>query len=123
MARYERDAAATGQARLKLGKEIMAEHANNFHALAALYQPINPDGSMRDGGDWTKFEKFAVLAVEAASRVAPFESPRYAAIAVASAPPSSREAQLSSLSPRERLDQLLAEMGQRLAAAGTETTQ
>lgn len=114
LAQYERAAAATGEARKKLCKEIMAEHANYFHALAAVYQPLNPDGTIRPDGDWGKFVQFATLAVDAASKGAPYESPRYAAIAVVQAPPSSRDAQLAELSPRERLDTLLRDIDKRL---------
>lgn len=114
LAQYERAAAATGEARKKLCKEIMAEHANYFHGLAAMYRPFNEDGTVRHEGNVEKFVQFASLAVEAASKGAPYESPRYAAIAVVQAPPSSREAQLAGLSPREQLDTLLRDIDKRL---------
>lgn len=114
LAQYERAAQATGRERRKLCKEIMAEHANYFHDLAAMYQPLNPDGTERREGDWTKFVQFSVLAVEAASKGAPYESPRYAAIAIASTPPGSRESQMEAMSPRERMLTMLRDIEKRL---------
>ena len=103
-----------GESRPKLAKDVLEEFMLYFASAAAVYQPFNPDGTPRPEGNAAEFQKNAILAVDAATRLAPFQSPRYAAIAVSQVPPGSRDAQLAELSPRARIDIMLRDIADRI---------
>lgn len=67
----------------KLGKEILSDFANVLASAAAYYQP-RPDGS-NPYADEKQFKYYAELAIFAADKAAPFESPRLSAVAVGTA--------------------------------------
>jgi hypothetical protein len=84
----------------KLGKEVLEEFMNMFGGIAASFQPLPeiPGQSLtsRDikrwagGADEPLFEKYAKLALKAASELADFQSPRFAPVHVPAPPPESR---------------------------------
>lgn len=65
----------------KLGKEILSEFANAMAGAAAYYQPT-PDNSNKHANE-QKFRYYAELAIYAADKVAPFETPKLSAVAIA----------------------------------------
>jgi len=80
-------ALVAAQARgVKLAKDVIQDFMRLFAGMAATYQPLPPGQEIPPGKivDEGKFEKYAALAVDAAARLAPFESPRYSAVLVGS---------------------------------------
>lgn len=76
---------ANGQ---KLAVDVLQEFMTLFAGLAAHHQPLPPGmpvplGRVPDEG---KFEKWARLTVETAADLAPFQSPKYAAIRLHTVP-------------------------------------
>lgn len=69
-----------GRAPLKLGKVILSEFANSLAGMAAYYQP-DPMGRNRNANP-ALFKTYAELALYAADKAAPFESPRLSAVAI-----------------------------------------
>lgn len=72
--------------KLRLGKDILSEFANSLSGMAAFYQP-DPrlPVSSQPGKDEDKFRLYAAMAIAAAEKVAPFESPRLSAVAIGQA--------------------------------------
>jgi hypothetical protein len=93
-------AARTSQGIKKLGKEILDDFANLFAGMAAYYQPA-PDGMpARPNQNENKFDKYAVLAVKTAEKLAEFQSPKFRALMITPPPedptmPGSRPAELA----------------------------
>lgn len=69
------------KANVKLGKEILSDFANVLAGAAAYYQP-RPGNVNQDEG---KFLKYTELAIYAADKLAPYQSPRLAAVMVGQA--------------------------------------
>ena len=65
-------------ANVKLGKEILSDFANVLAGAAAHYQPTpgNPNA------DEARFLKYSELAIHAADKLAPYQSPRLAAMMI-----------------------------------------
>ena len=74
----------TQTAGVKLAKDVLEEFMRLFASMAARHQPLPPGMAIPPGRepDDAKFEKYAGMAVEAASRLAPFQSPRFSAVMV-----------------------------------------
>jgi hypothetical protein len=75
----------------KLAKEILDDFMNRFAKMAEKYQnqPKAED----------KFEKWARLTVDTATRLAPFQSPTFRAVAVTVPPPARTEVDLTNVIP------------------------
>jgi hypothetical protein len=78
----------------KLAKEVLEEAMMHFRALAGKYQvKLHPDDASKPKdqqrwvGDEAKFERYMRLAGDMADRLAPYQSPRLAAVAVQQLPP------------------------------------
>jgi len=69
----------------KLGKEILEDFALLFAGMAASYQPWPATAGKNPNENEAKFEKYAMLAVQAARDLAPYQSPRLAAVMVGQA--------------------------------------
>ncbi len=69
----ERTAAEARAEGKRLAKEVLAELMDIFAETAERF---------RRRGDWEKFERWAMHAVEAARALAPFQSPRFSAVMV-----------------------------------------
>lgn len=76
MARLAREAGK------KLGKEILDDFAQLFAGMAAYYQPAPPGHPVKVHADEKKFKEYAILACDYAAELAPFQSPRLAAMMV-----------------------------------------
>lgn len=72
---------AAQKVNLKLGKEILAQFANALAGRAAYYQPV----AGNQYADEKKFLRYTELAIYAADKLAPYESPRLAAVMVGQA--------------------------------------
>jgi hypothetical protein len=85
--------------RKKLAKDILEDFTMLFAGMAAAYQPypgshiekrngqettVNDNPNMNEG----QFVKYASLAVDAANKLAPFQSPTYRAIQIAAPAPA-----------------------------------
>lgn len=71
----------------KLGKEVLEELYMVAFGYAALHQPVfDPVTMTVSRGNESKFEKWATLAAEWASRAAKYQSPTFKAIAYAEVP-------------------------------------
>lgn len=72
------------EADTKLGKEILSDFANMFAAAARYYQPIVgvPKKKQPKQADAALFLKYSELAVYAADKLAPYQSPRLAAMMI-----------------------------------------
>jgi len=68
-------------AKKKLGKEVIEEFMFLFAGMAAFYQPP-PPGQTNTNENEEKFKTYAVLAVDAASELAKYQSPTFKAIAI-----------------------------------------
>lgn len=80
-ARTVMDARVAGK---KLAKEVLEEFMFLFAGMAATYQPL-PPGTITPPGhepDPAKFNEYARLTVHCASKLAPYQSPTFAAIAI-----------------------------------------
>jgi hypothetical protein len=85
----------------KLGKELLEEFMNMFGGIAASFQPLPgvpgqplTSQDMKRWGastDEPLFEKYAKLALKAASDLADFQSPKFAPIHAPAPPPENRQ--------------------------------
>ena len=85
----------------KLGKEVLEEFMNMFGGMAAAFQPqpavpgqsLTAQDMKRWGAstDEPLFEKYAKLALKAASDLADFQSPKFAPVHAPAPPPGNRE--------------------------------
>lgn len=66
------------KANAKLGKEILSDFANVLAGAAAFYQPTPGN----QNADERRFVKYAELAIYAADKLAPYQSPRLAAMMI-----------------------------------------
>jgi hypothetical protein len=73
----------------RLGKDILRDFMELFAGMAAAHQPLPPGvvGLQGREPDEAKFEKYARLAMEAAARLAPYQSPTFRAIMMTPPPP------------------------------------
>lgn len=69
---------AAVQANTKLGKEILSDFANVLAGAAAFYQPTPGNKN----ADEARFLKYSELAIYAADKLAPYQSPRLAAMMI-----------------------------------------
>ena len=94
MIRYQAEREAAGTER-KLAKDALEDYLNYFIKVAKLYQPINfGEGSkLEENGlsDPNKFKEFSKAAIECAIALAPYQSPRLAAVRVETPPPATQE--------------------------------
>jgi hypothetical protein len=84
----------------KLGREVLEEFMNMFGGIAGAFQPtpatpggpISPDDLQRWAAskDEPMFEKYAKLALKAATELADFQSPKFAPVHVAAPAPEAR---------------------------------
>lgn len=84
----EAQAAVAVQARVpakKLGKEILDDFANLFAGMAAMYQPWPASMGKNPHEDLKKFDFYSDKAIQAASALAPYQSPRLSAVAIGAA--------------------------------------
>ena len=65
-------------ANVKLGKEILSDFANVLAGAAAFYQPTPGNKN----ADEARFLKYSELAIHAADKLAPYQSPRLAAMMI-----------------------------------------
>ena len=90
MARYQAEREAAGTER-KLAKDTLEDFMQYFIGVAKLYQPFifrEGTGAEENGAsDPIKFKEFSRAAIECAISLAPYQSPRLSAVAVASAIP------------------------------------
>lgn len=81
-ARTVADAQVSGK---KLAKEVLDEFMHLFAGMAAHHQPL-PKGQInadpKRNPDRAEFDKYAMLAVDCARRLAPYQSPTFQAIAI-----------------------------------------
>jgi hypothetical protein len=75
----------------KLARDVIEEFMLFFAGTAAYYQPRPPGAAPNPNTDESKFFAYAELAIKCASWLAPYQSPTYRAIEIAS-PPLSRSA-------------------------------
>jgi probable HAF family extracellular repeat protein len=66
----------------KLGKEVLEEFMMVARGMAAKYQPAPPGQPKKPGQNETKFLTYAEMAIKCASELAPYQSPKFKAIAV-----------------------------------------
>lgn len=73
----------------KLAKDVLEDFMELFAGMAAHYQPM-PTGQehLKPAGNEGKFLQYAELTVAAASRLAPYQSPTFKAVAVSMTPGS-----------------------------------
>jgi hypothetical protein len=71
-----------------LGKETLDMFMTEFAALAEHYRPALPGQPANPNEDEERYLKFARLAVDAASRLTPYQSPTFRAVVLAPAPES-----------------------------------
>jgi len=65
-----------------------------FIGATAYFQPsLKPDAPQVEQSQWDQFEKWARLAMECASKLAPYQSPTFRAIVVAPAPDTNKAEQ------------------------------
>jgi hypothetical protein len=74
--------------KVKLGKEVLEEFMMLFAGMAAQYQPIPAGMAIPQGRtpDEPKFIEYATLTVKTAKDLADFQSPKFKAIMVQTAP-------------------------------------
>jgi hypothetical protein len=80
-------------ARATLGKETLDAFMIEFAALANHYRPALPGHPANPNEDEERYLKFARLAVDAATRLAPYQSPTLRAVVVA---PASGETEIKT---------------------------
>ena len=69
----------------KRGKKVLESFVAVFAGMAAQYQPLAPGQTVPGPGqqpDPDKFKEYALIAIEAAKALAPFQDPRYSAVMV-----------------------------------------
>jgi hypothetical protein len=71
-----------------LGKEPLDAFMTEFTAMAEHYRPALPGQPANPNEDEGRYLKFARLAVDAATRLVPYQSPTFRAVVVAPAPES-----------------------------------
>lgn len=78
----------TGGTPEKLGKQVLRDFMELFAGMAAAYQPLPPGVAVPPGRhpDEARFEKYARLAVDAAAKLAEYQSPKFRAIVVHATP-------------------------------------
>ena len=90
MARYQAEREAAGTEK-KLAKDALEDFMHYFFAVAKLYQPVifreGSEVEENENSDPIKFKEFSRAAIECAISLAPYQSPRLSAVAVASAMP------------------------------------
>ena len=69
-----------------LDKETLDTFMTEFAALAEHYRPALPGRRANPNEDEERYLKFARLAVDAATRLAPYQSPTFRAMVLAPAP-------------------------------------
>jgi hypothetical protein len=70
----------------KLGKEVLEEFMGIFAELAYHFKPAINNEPINEKSDENQFCKYAQLAVEAAAKLTPYQSPTFRAVVVAPAP-------------------------------------
>jgi hypothetical protein len=92
MIRYQAEREAAGTEK-KLAKDALEDYLNYFIKVAKLYQPINfGEGAKPEENGVSnpkKFKEFSKAAIECAIALAPYQSPRLAAVRV-EAPPATQ---------------------------------
>ena len=90
MVRYQAEREAAGTER-KLAKDALEDFMHYFIGVAKLYQPFHfAEGCEprdNENSDPIKFKEYSKAAIECAISLAPYQSPRLSAVAVASALP------------------------------------
>lgn len=78
--------------RIPLAKEVLNEFMQLFAGMAAAYQPLPPSAPTPAGRspDEPKFLKYAVLAIDCAAKLAPYQSHTFRAISVHAADPNDK---------------------------------
>lgn len=84
----ERAAEIAARRHIKLAKDVLEDFMQLFAGMAAAHQPWPEQQGHNPNENEAKFEKYARLAVDTASKLAPFQSPTFKAIAVAAASPT-----------------------------------
>jgi hypothetical protein len=75
------DARWTGR---QLAKEVLEDFMHGFREIAERYRPTPPEAKQQNPhADEVKFNRFAGLAIECASKLAPYQSPTFKAIEIA----------------------------------------
>jgi hypothetical protein len=82
-ARTVADARVAGK---KLAKEVLEEFMFLFADMAAYYKPALPTAPPNENANEGKFGEYARLTVDAAHKLAPYQSPTFRAIVVAPPP-------------------------------------
>jgi hypothetical protein len=82
-----------------LGKETLDTFMTEFAALAEHYRPALPGQRANPNEDEERYLKFARLAVDAATRLAPYQSPTFRAMVLAPAPETNGPRQDQDFSP------------------------
>ena len=82
----------------KLAKDRLEELTEIFIGAAAYFQPRSSAiGEANQNADWDKFEKWGRLAMDCASKLAPYQSPTFRAIMVSAPPPPREEDKLGNV--------------------------
>lgn len=86
----EKIAAATGTVVAKvpirkLGKEVLDDLTQLFMGMAAFFQKWPAERGKNPNEDEAKFKEYAMLAMQAAGTLAPYQSPRLSAVAIGAA--------------------------------------
>jgi hypothetical protein len=92
-----------------LGKEVLEEYMMLFRGMSGYFQPLlGQPKEAKPQASIEQFEKWAKLAVEAATRLAPYQSPTYRSIMVmqpetplGSAPPGIKTVNPNAMTPQE----------------------
>jgi hypothetical protein len=71
-----------------LGKETLDAFMTEFTTMAEHYRPARPGQPANPNEDEGRYLKFARLAVDAATRLVPYQSPTFRAVVLAPAPES-----------------------------------
>lgn len=87
----------------KLGKDLIEDYMMAFHGMAAMHQN-NIASALQGGGSPAKadldgFKEWGSMVVDAARRLAPFQSPTFKAIAVVAPPPGTNVTPNGELPP------------------------
>lgn len=79
-------ATTTRTGKKRLAKEVLEDFMHLFAGMAAHYQPHPPTQAKNENENPGLFEKYARLAVDAADRLAPFQSPTFRSVTVLAPP-------------------------------------
>jgi hypothetical protein len=67
----------------KLAKELLSQFMHKFAELAAKFQPTLANGKRNPRWDEDKYKEWALMAVDVAKALAPYQSPTFKAIRIA----------------------------------------